>query len=596
MHHLNGRRARVALFFGGLSLCLALGSVWSAVSLAAGPATDRFDEPEQDVRVCSAAPSQGTASCHAHRRTDAKIRGLVPARSVASNPVQQAAGLNLIGNNGAYDPSYLRSAYNLASASQTLGSGSIVAIVDAYDAPTIAQDLSTYRSQFGLSPCTVANGCFQKLNQNGVAGAYPAANSGWAQEISLDVDMVSAICPNCRILLVEANSSSLGDLGTAVNTAVAHGAVAVSNSYGGGEFGSETSFDSAYYQHAGVAITASSGDGGYGVEYPAASQYVTAVGGTTLYQSSNGGSRNASETVWKLTGSGCSAFESKPAWQHDTGCAGRTVGDVSAVADPATGVWVYDSYGGIGQTGWLVFGGTSVSSPVVAATYALAGGSANSVYFASLPYGHPTGLFDITSGSDGSCGTYLCNGGTGYDGPTGLGSPNGTAAFQAAITGTPTATPTSTVSATATTSPTSTASPTATPTSPATSTPSPTATASPTVTAPTPTFTPTQVAGPTFRLGVSPSSITVTRGQSGQFNVSVSVSGGYSSPVSFRVSGLPALVTGTALPGTIFPPGTTAVSIHAFLSASVGGPYTLTVTGTGFDGTVRTATEQLIVN
>jgi subtilase family serine protease len=251
-------------------------------------------------------------------------------------------------------------------------------------------------------------------------------------EESLDVDMVSAICPNCHIILVEANSTSVPDLGTAVNTAVSLGARYVSTSYGSPEFSSETSYDS-YYNHPGVAITASAGDSGYGVEYPAASRYVTAVGGTTLTTASN--ARGWSETAWKGTGSGCSAYEAKPSWQSGLpGCANRINTDVSADADPATGVAVYDTYS---QGGWLYEGGTSAASPIIASVYALAGTPAPGTYPSSYIYAHqPAGLFDVTSGSNGSCSpAILCTAGAYWDGPTGYGTPNGTAAFTPKPTG-----------------------------------------------------------------------------------------------------------------------------------------------------------------
>ncbi len=238
------------------------------------------------------------------------------------------------------------------------------------------------------------------------------------------MDMVSAICPLCHIILVEANSPAFTDLGTGVNSAAALGALFVSNSYGGSDSSSDTSMDTDY-NHPGVAVTASAGDGGFGVEYPAASQYVTAVGGTSLTTASN--ARGWNETVWSGSGSGCSGFEPKPSWQHDTGCGGRTVADVSAVADPSTGVAVYDTYT---EGGWLEVGGTSVSSPIIASTFALAGPPAAGTYPSSYIYAHTSDLFDVTSGSNGSCSpAYLCTGETGYDGPTGWGTPNGTLAF-----------------------------------------------------------------------------------------------------------------------------------------------------------------------
>jgi subtilase family serine protease len=320
-----------------------------------------------------------------------------------------------------YGPTDLRSAYKLTA---TGTSSQTVAIVDAYDDPTAEADLGVYRSQYGLSPCTTANGCFRKVSQTG-STTPPRSNAGWAQEISLDVDMASAICPGCRILLVEANSSAFTDLAAAVDTAARLGATTISNSYGGSEFSQETtSTYGAHYNHPGIPITVSSGDAGYGVEFPAASPYVTAVGGTTLNRASN--ARGWSETAWSGAGSGCSAYVAKPSWQHDTGCARRTVADVSAVANPSTGVAVYDSTRYQGSSGWMVFGGTSVAAPVVAGVYALAANGAAPSY----PYSQTASLFDVTSGSNGACSvTYLCTAGAGFDGPTGLGTPNGTGAF-----------------------------------------------------------------------------------------------------------------------------------------------------------------------
>jgi subtilase family serine protease len=370
---------------------------------------------EADVNVCSDAVSVGFAHCNAHVRTDVFGKGVRPmgAASPNANP-----------GTGAYGPSYLQSAYNAPSA--TNGAGQVVAIVDAFGAPTVEADLAAYRSSFGLPACTTANGCFTAVNQSG-GTTYPAPptgqNAGWALETALDVQMVSAICPLCHIVLVEANNSSLTNLGIGVNTAVALGANVVSNSYGSNEFSTESQADH-YYDHPGVAIVASSGDSGYGVEYPAASPNVVAVGGTSLHQSTNTGTRNATETVWSGAGSGCSAYEPKPAWQTDTGCARRTVADVSAVADPYTGVWVYAA----GQ--WEIVGGTSVAAPIVGSLYALAGNGSSSVTMGSLPYSTPSAFNDVVSGSNGTCVTaYLCNGTAGYDGPTGLGTPNAVAGF-----------------------------------------------------------------------------------------------------------------------------------------------------------------------
>jgi len=347
-----------------------------------------------------------------------------------------------------YGAQDLQSAYKLAAASATRGGTQTVALVDAYDDPTIESDLNVYRAYYGLAPCTTANGCFRKVNQDGEQGNYPpVANPDWEPEIALDVEMVSAICPKCHILLVEANSADEAiatsspaqhsDLGAAVDTAVNLGATEVSNSYGSAGPEPDQTFFDHYYDHPGVAITASAGDQDYGAVWPASSPYVTAVGGTELVQDPST-SRGWSESVWgslypglipsdaQGTGSGCSTWEPKPAWQHDAGCANRTVADVSAVAD---GVAIYDSSPEIG--GWGVVAGTSISSPLIAAVYALAG-NAKSVVFGSYPYSHLAGLNDVTTGSNftpaTTCG-YLCQAGPGYDGPTGNGTPNGISAF-----------------------------------------------------------------------------------------------------------------------------------------------------------------------
>ncbi|MER6331570.1 peptidase S8 [Streptomyces sp. NPDC001034] len=385
----------------------------AALALAApvGQAAQATSHGVTVAHAC-AAPAKGQMACKA-----LQVTGGTPKSAHAETDLTAAAAPS------GYGPASLQAAYNLPSA--TGGSGQTVAIVDAYDDPNAEADLAVYRSQYGLSACTTANGCFKKVDQNG-GTSYPRGDSGWAEEISLDLDMVSAACPNCKILLVEASSASMTNLGTAVNTAVKLGAKFVSNSYGGSESSSDSTYDSSYFNHPGVAITVSSGDNGYGTEYPAASPYVTAVGGTSLSSASN--SRGWTDSVWSGAGSGCSKYSSKPSWQKDTGCALRTVADVSAVADPNTGVAVYDSYRS--ATGWMVFGGTSASSPLIAATYALGGAPSAGSYPASFPYAHTSALYDVTSGSNGSCGgSYLCTGTTGYDGPSGLGVPNGTAAF-----------------------------------------------------------------------------------------------------------------------------------------------------------------------
>jgi len=376
-----------------------------AAAILVAPAAAAAAPGTSSRRVCSQATA-GHAACLARVVTNARTD-----KPLARPPAATPSG---------YFPADLQNAYKLSSSSA--GVGQTIGIVDAFDDPTAAQDLATYRSQFGLPPCTTANGCLRKVNQNGGASPLPAVDTGWAQEISLDLDMASAICPNCHILLVEGSSSSFANLATAENTAARLGATEISNSFGGSEFSTETSSDGAF-NHPGIAITVSSGDAGFGVEYPAASRFVTAVGGTSLRRSAT--TRGFTETAWSGAGSGCSRFEAKPAWQHDSGCARRTVADVSAVADPATGVAVFDSTRNLGSSGWLVFGGTSVAAPVIAGVYALGGPQAP-----SFPYAHTASLFDVTSNSNGACGgTYLCTAVPGYDGPTGLGTPNGAGAF-----------------------------------------------------------------------------------------------------------------------------------------------------------------------
>jgi subtilase family serine protease len=363
--------------------------------------------------VCPGPANAGSALCHAHVVTDAHGS---PAATVAP------AG---------YGPAQFRTAYGLPSAAST---AQTIAIVDAYDDPTIASDLNTYSSTFGLPQCNTSNPCFKKVNQNGVAGSYPAKNAGWALEISLDVEIAHAICPNCRILLVEASSNSLANLAAAVNTAASLGATEISNSYGGGEWSGETSITA--YDHPGIAVTVSSGDNGYGqFGFPAASPSVVAVGGTTL--TLGAGNTWAGESVWNGAGSGCSAYLSAQAWQSAlsnwslTGCGtSRGVADVAADADPNTGAAVYDTTRYQGRSGWFKVGGTSLSAPLVAGVYALAGNAASTRYPASLAYAHPSSLHDVTSGSNGNCGgTIMCAAAAGYDGPTGVGTPNGLGGF-----------------------------------------------------------------------------------------------------------------------------------------------------------------------
>lgn len=429
----SGRWRRIGgAAFGTATLVIA-GFGTAAHASAATPASTAVTWA---ATPCATPKHAGDLACNSFRVTGG-VTAFSKAKAARSGKTATITPKAASASPTGYGPTDLQSAYGLTSASSSNGSGETIAIVDAYNDPNAESDLAAYRSYYGLSACTTANGCFKKVSQTGSTTSLPTSDSGWAEEISLDLDMVSAIAPNANILLVEATSSSMANLGKAVNEAVTLGAKFVSNSYGGSESSSDTSYDSSYFNHPGVAITVSAGDEGYGAEYPAASKYVTAVGGTALSTSSN--SRGWTESVWNTsstegTGSGCSSYDAKPTWQTDTGCSKRTIADTSAVADPATGVSVYDSYGV--TAGWYTFGGTSASSPIIASVYALAGTPGSSDYPAQYIYNAAgtSALNDVTSGSNGTCSSsaaYLCTAETGYDGPTGWGTPEGTAAFSA---------------------------------------------------------------------------------------------------------------------------------------------------------------------
>lgn len=360
--------------------------------------------------VCPGPASEGNARCHALVVTDS--RGQPSAVTIPDG----------------YGPLDFRTAYGLTG---TVTSPTTIAIVDAYHHPFILSDLNYYSQAFGipgLTSCPVSSGtitspCFQQVNQNG-GTKYPKTDAGWALEIALDVEAAHAACQNCNILLVEASSSSYTNLMLAVDRARLMGAKVISNSYGSGEFSGQTSLD-PHFNYPGLAFVFSAGDSGYGAGYPASSEYVTAVGGTTLNKSGS----TYSETVWSGTGSGCSLYEAKPSWQHDSGCANRTVADVAAVANPNTGAAIYSSVRYQGWKGWFKVGGTSLSAPLIAAVYALGGIPANSPAN-SLPYLATSADFhDIVIGSNGNCLTYLCTAIDGYDGPTGLGTPSGVGGF-----------------------------------------------------------------------------------------------------------------------------------------------------------------------
>ncbi len=397
-----------------------------AGSLNVGAQTARVfrSGPTYHAETCAGPLTPGVAHCHAHVVTDEKgaARGHQTTRGALPS---------------GFSPSSLRAAYGVSPATPYASCsafGPTVAVVAAYGYPGAESDLAFYRKTYNLPACTTANGCFRKYNQAGVQGSYPSANTGWAQEQALDIQMVSAICPCCKLALVEANTASLTDLGAAVNTAAKLGVVAISNSYGGPEAGT-SSINATYYNHPNIAMTASSGDNGYGVEFPASSPNVIAVGGTTLSRNTSV-ARGWAETAWKGAGSGCSTVYAKPAWQSDKGCGRRTVADAAAVADPNTGVAVYAPYGG--SSAWLIFGGTSVAAPIVAGLYGVKGSWPTSTSCASpttagcalYKNAVSTNVNDVTGGTNGSCGgSYLCTATPGYDGPTGVGTPQGLGGF-----------------------------------------------------------------------------------------------------------------------------------------------------------------------
>lgn len=345
------------------------------------------------ARVCGDV-GKGFARCQAWLRTD--VRGEIRP-----------------GTPGGYAPSDLQTAYGLTSDSKTKGSGETVAIVDAYDDPNAAADLSAYRTRYGLPACTVSNGCFTKQQYTS------QTDPRWAAEESVDIDMVSAICPNCKILLVEAASASIADFSNAETYATTH-ADYIGNSWGGNE--GTTTYDAVYKTSCG-AIAAATGDRGYNAtaQWPAILPTVIGVGGTSLTSISP-----RMETAWSGAGSGCSKIYAKPAFQKtlNTGCSMRAEADVSADADPSTGVAAYDTFN---QNGWLVFGGTSVATAIVASVSALEGNAG--VDPPGSIYSHLSDLNDVTSGRNGACGVPLCSAGQGWNGPTGLGTPKGSGAF-----------------------------------------------------------------------------------------------------------------------------------------------------------------------
>ncbi len=384
----------------GSLLFIGLGALVLA-SCASAEREDNSDRNSDELGAIPSHPAQavcsgGTYHCYSLKRTD------VPYATTPSGF-------------GAAD---LQAAYKLDTSK---GTGQTIAVVDAYNYPNADADLQKYRTQMGLPACTVANGCFKIVNQSGKASPLPAnapANDDWTVEAALDLDMASAACPKCKLILVEADDDQGDGLYIGNDGAVTAGATVVSNSWGGAEpSASEVTTLEAHFTHAGVGFFVSAGDDGYtgtASDYPSTSAHVVGVGGTSLVKSSN--ARGWTEGAWSDGGSSCSKSIAKPSYQTSSVCSKRAAADVSAVADPNTGVAVYNS-------GWQVVGGTSASSPFVAAVYAMYGiGSSGPSY----SYAHATSFYDVTTGKNGTCGTALCNAGAGWDGPTGIGTPNGT--------------------------------------------------------------------------------------------------------------------------------------------------------------------------
>jgi hypothetical protein len=370
--------------------------------------------PVSGMHAPSAAPSLRSSSAPKGPRYACRQPALAGRRAcdaiVAGATVQRAAsGCN---RSVPYCASDIQAAYGLTQAARNGAKGATVAIVDAYGYPSAANDLAVYRRSMGLAECSPTSGCLKIVNQRGRANPLPKVNADtaddWRAEEALDLDMVSAICPNCRIALVQANSNKNSDLAASVTTAAALGAVAIVNAYGG----KEESGSGSAYRHSGVAITASAGSAAGGARTPCAYSGVVCVGGTSL--SATGSGRGWSELGWHGAASGCSALVAKPSWQHASRCKSRAFPDLSAIADPATGVAVYESPGG----GWLQMGGTSAGSAIVAALFALgpAAGRTNA----------PQWIW-----RRGASGAYrrTADAKTGYDGSTGWGTPNGTGGF-----------------------------------------------------------------------------------------------------------------------------------------------------------------------
>jgi subtilase family serine protease len=396
-----------------LSLLFTLGSAGGA-SAATGIQDACGSAPAGQVRCEAQIVVSGAKAQPVRPKVDHITTG------THSHAVGHVVATTGVGEPQPATPLYLQQAYDLTALSATQGANQTVAVVDAYNDPSVAADLSTFRADSGLPACTTASGCFRVLNELGTTMPLPADDTGWSVEESLDVDAVSALCPNCKIVLVEANATDNTDMQAAIQAAVGAGANIISNSWSAEAKASPFSSDLTY---PGVSILAAAGDDGtasYGQSaYPAALPNVTAVGGTTLSRSA-AGPRGFVESAWDNTGSGCDTYESAPLWQSQpqTGCSGRAYNDISADGDPRTGLDVYDSQDG----GWLEVGGSSLAAPLAAGFEAVTGVSGTTPQWA---YTDQSLLNGVDSGSNGSCGTLICNAATGWNGPGGVGSISG---------------------------------------------------------------------------------------------------------------------------------------------------------------------------
>ena len=409
------------LVFGVLLGCSPVETPTPAVGDGLGDSSDRQADGARATVDRQTALLAGIPDV-AHKAVcqSGRFRCKARVQTSDSGQIRSFAGVALAGGFG---PADLQNAYKLDT---SVDPGVTVAIVDAFGYPNAESDLAKYRSTYGLPPCTVASGCLTIVNQDGKTSPLPPAPDSandWTVEAALDLDLVSAACPKCKILYVQAQDNTGDGLFIAQNAAANLGAIAVSNSWGGPDDGTGINFE-VYFNHPGMGVFVASGDSGNTgatPDYPSTSAFVTAVGGTSLVKAA-GSARGWTEGAWSGSGSSCSKTIAKPAYQKNSVCAFRADADVSAVGNPSTGLAVYNN--GPSSSGWIVVGGTSASCPFVAGAYALTGHGAAGPAFS---YANGADFFDVTSGSNGSCNTLLCKAGAGWDGPTGNGTPNGAA-------------------------------------------------------------------------------------------------------------------------------------------------------------------------